>query len=87
MLPNIAVPIARMQTIVPIIRGRGVRLLSTRLRSIPCNRTQSHLRTQPPNTQLRNMRLTRAPARRRLTMSTTRSRRTNNPSGETNLLS
>jgi hypothetical protein len=76
---------ARMQTIAPIIlRGRGRPLRSTPRRF---RRIQPHRRTQPPNMHPRNMRLIRVPARSHLTMSTMRSRRTNNPWGETNLLS
>jgi hypothetical protein len=77
----------RARTIGRITLGRGVRLLSTQLRSIRCNPIQPHLRTQLPNIQPRNMRLMRVAARSRLAMSTMRNHRTNNPWGETNLLS
>jgi hypothetical protein len=111
MQPTIAVPIARMRiierivlrlstragTIERITLDRGVRLLSTQLRNIRYNPIQPHLRTQLPNMQPRNMRLMKVAARSHLTMSTTRSRLTNNrgltvltaghPWGETNLLS
>jgi hypothetical protein len=84
--PIIAVPIARMRTteriilvlstrartIEQITLGRGVRLLSDR-----CNPIQPHLRTQLPNMQPRNMRPMRVAARSHLTMSATRSHRTN----------
>jgi hypothetical protein len=75
--PIIALPIARMRFTERIVLRRGVRLLSTQLRSIRCNPIQPHLRTQLPNMQPRNMRLMRVPARSPLTTSTTRSRLTN----------
>jgi hypothetical protein len=78
MQPIIARLSARMQTIAPIIQGRGPRLQSTPRRIVPLRPIQPHLRTQPPNMQPHNMRLMRALARSRLT---------NNPWGETNLLS
>ena len=72
----------RARTIGRITRGRGVRLLSTQLRSVRCNPIQPHLRTRLPNMQPRSMRLMRVPARSHLTTSTTRSRLTNKPMSE-----
>lgn len=63
-------PSTRARTIERITLGRGVRLLSTQLRSTRCNPIQPHLRTQPPSMQPRNMRLMRVPARSLLTRET-----------------
>jgi hypothetical protein len=76
--PIIALLSARMRTIAPIIQGRGLPLLSTLPRIVPFRRIQPYLRTQLPNMQPRNIRLMKAPALSRLTMSTMRSRLTNN---------
>jgi hypothetical protein len=89
--PIIAVPIARMQTteritLGPIARTQIIERITLVLieprrlieRIVPLRPIQPHLRTQLPTMQSRNMRLTRVPVRSRLT---------NNPWGETNLLS